>query len=164
MENTTRDITAVIVKDEMILVEERSEDADVNTHLVHQESLSEEAFYVHEECGKCFDQKEDFDQHQRVHNGQKVYGCKECGKNFSFRSLCIVHQRIHTGTKPCLCQECAPHMLVCLQSGSFSLVQLCALRPAAPGPQPCLKIQILPCVHLKVLSQSVSGLAVYDSL
>ena len=107
MENTTRDITAVIVKDEIILVEERSEDADVNTHLVHQESLSEEAFYVREECGKCFDQKEDFDQHQRVHNGQKVYGCKECRKNFSFRSLCIVHQRIHTGTKPCLCQECA---------------------------------------------------------
>ena len=107
MENTTRDITAVIVKDEIILVEERSEDADVNTHLVHQESLSGEAFYVREECGRCFDQKEDFDQHQRVHNGQKVYGCKECRKNFSFRSLCIVHQRIHTGTKPCLCQECA---------------------------------------------------------
>ena len=107
VENTAWAITAVIVKDEMILVEERSEDADVNTHLIHQKSLSEQAFYIREECGKCFDQKEDFDQHQRVHNGKKVYGCKECGKNFSFRSHCMVYQRIHTGMKPCLCQECA---------------------------------------------------------
>nr|XP_044611398.1 zinc finger protein 662 isoform X3 [Equus asinus] len=108
VENTTNDIIEVIVKDEMISVEECSENTDVNTHLViHQKILSEQVFYTCEECGKCFDQNEDFDEHQRIHNGEKVYGCKECGKTFSFRSHCIAHQRIHSGVKPYVCQECA---------------------------------------------------------
>ncbi|XP_062970944.1 zinc finger protein 662 [Cynocephalus volans] len=108
VENTTNDIIEVTVKDEMISVEESSENTDVNTHLgVHQKILSEQVFYICEECGKCFDQNEDFDQHQRTHNGEKVYGCKECGKAFSFRSHCIAHQRIHSGVKPYECQECA---------------------------------------------------------
>lgn len=108
MEKITNDIIEVIVKDEMISVEESSENSDVNTHLViHQKILSEQVFYICEEHGKCFDQNEDLDQHQRIHNGEKVYGCKECGKTFSFRSHCLAHQRIHTGVKPCVCQECA---------------------------------------------------------
>ncbi|XP_045759903.1 zinc finger protein 662 isoform X2 [Mirounga angustirostris] len=108
MENTANDIIEVIVKDEMVSGEDSSENADVNTHLaIHQKILSEQVFYICEECGKCFDQNEDFDQHQRLHNGEKVYGCKECGKTFSFRSHCIAHQRIHTGVKPYVCQECA---------------------------------------------------------
>ncbi|KAM7064329.1 zinc finger protein 662 [Molossus nigricans] len=108
MENTTNDIIEVILKDEMISVEESSENTDVNTCLViHQKILSEQVFHTCEECGKCFDQNEDLDQHQRIHNGEKVYGCKECGKTFSFRSHCVAHQRIHTGVKPYVCQECA---------------------------------------------------------
>lgn len=106
--NTTNDITEVIVKDEMISVEDSSENINVNTHLViHQKILSEQVSYICEECGKCFGQNEDFDQHQRIHNGEKVYGCKGCGKTFSFRSHCIAHQRIHAGAKPYVCQECA---------------------------------------------------------
>ncbi|KAF6313782.1 zinc finger protein 662 [Rhinolophus ferrumequinum] len=112
MENTTNDITQMIVKDEMISVEESSENTDVNTHLViHQKILSERVFCMCEECGRCFDQNEDFDQHQRIHNGENVYECKECGKIFSFRSHCIAHQRIHTGEKPYVCQECAKAFL-----------------------------------------------------
>uniref|UniRef100_A0A8C3YJY3 Zinc finger protein 662 n=1 Tax=Catagonus wagneri TaxID=51154 RepID=A0A8C3YJY3_9CETA len=107
VENTARGILEEVVKDEMISVEECSEDADVHTRLTHQNSLSEQVFCLCKECGKCFDQNEDFDQHQRIHNGEKVYECKECGKTFSFRSRCIVHQRIHTGVKPYVCQECA---------------------------------------------------------
>ncbi|XP_074201221.1 zinc finger protein 662 isoform X3 [Camelus bactrianus] len=108
VENTTSDIIQVIVRDEMISVEECSGHADVHTHLLErQKILSDQVFYICEECGKCFDQNEDFDQHQRIHNGEKVYGCKECGKTFSFRSHCIAHQRVHTGVKPYVCQECA---------------------------------------------------------
>ncbi|XP_011839649.1 PREDICTED: zinc finger protein 662 isoform X1 [Mandrillus leucophaeus] len=108
MESSSNDIIEVIVKDEMISVEESSENTDVNNLLgIHHKILSEQIFYICEECGKCFDQSEDFDQHQKTHNGEKVYGCKECGKAFSFRSHCIAHQRIHSGVKPYECQECA---------------------------------------------------------
>ncbi|XP_058432612.1 zinc finger protein 662-like isoform X2 [Marmota monax] len=108
LENTTNDIVEVIVKDEMVSVEEGSENTDVSNYLrMHQKILNEQVFYICEECGKCFDQNEDFGQHQRTHNGDKVYGCKECGKAFSFRSHCIAHQRIHSGVKPYECQECA---------------------------------------------------------
>ncbi|XP_014323147.1 LOW QUALITY PROTEIN: zinc finger protein 662 [Myotis lucifugus] len=104
VENTTNDIMEVIAKGEMISVEERSENTDVNTHLaIHQKILSERVFCVCEECGKCFDQTEDLYQHQRIHNGE----VKECGKTFSFRSHCIAHQISHTGVKPYVCQECA---------------------------------------------------------
>ncbi|XP_054549437.1 zinc finger protein 662 isoform X2 [Talpa occidentalis] len=107
VKNIANDIIEVIVKDEMILVEESSENTDINSCLViHQKMISEQVFYICEECGECFDQN-DFDQHQRIHNGEKVYGCKECGKTFSFRSQCIAHRRIHTGVKPYVCQECA---------------------------------------------------------
>lgn len=85
VENTTCDIIEVIVKDEMTSVGEHLKDADVYTHLVPQKSLHEQVFYICEECGKCFVQNEDFDQHQRIHIGKKVCGCKECGKTFSFR-------------------------------------------------------------------------------
>ncbi|XP_012625743.2 zinc finger protein 662 isoform X1 [Microcebus murinus] len=107
-ENTTKDIIEVIVKDEMISVEESSENTGIKNHVgIHQKILSEQVFYICEECGKCFDQNDDFDQHQKTHGGEKVYGCKECGKAFSFRSHCIAHQRIHSGVKPYACQECA---------------------------------------------------------
>ncbi|XP_073916443.1 zinc finger protein 662 isoform X2 [Castor canadensis] len=105
MADTTDDIIKVIVKDEMISVQESSENSDVNNHL--GKILTEQVFYICEECGKCFGRNEDFDRHQRTHNGDKVYGCKECGKGFSFRSHCIAHQRIHSGVKPYECQECA---------------------------------------------------------
>ncbi|XP_005634374.2 zinc finger protein 662 isoform X1 [Canis lupus baileyi] len=108
LENTANDIIEVIVKDEMVSGEDSSENTGVNIPLgIHQKIFSEQVFYICEECGKCFDKNEDFDQHQRIHNGEKVYGCKECGKTFSFRSHCIAHQRIHTGVKPYVCQECA---------------------------------------------------------
>lgn len=67
--NTTIDIIEVLVKDEMISVEESSENTDVNPHFVlHQKVLGEQVSYIHKECGKCFDQNEDFYQHQRINN------------------------------------------------------------------------------------------------
>ncbi|XP_049718255.1 zinc finger protein 662 isoform X1 [Elephas maximus indicus] len=108
VESATDDIIEVIVKDEMISVEESSDSTDLNTHLtIHHKILSGQLFCICEDCGRCFYQNEDFDQHQRTHNQDRVYGCKECGKAFRFRSRCIAHQRIHTRVKPYECQECA---------------------------------------------------------
>ena len=80
VENTTCDITEVIVKDEMISVEEHLKDADVYTHLVPQKGLHEQVFYIYEECGKCFDQNEEFDQHQRIHMGRKSVDVRNAGR------------------------------------------------------------------------------------
>ncbi|XP_006893121.1 PREDICTED: zinc finger protein 662 [Elephantulus edwardii] len=106
VESLASDIIEVIVKDEV--VEKHSDSAGLSTHLTAcQRILSEQLCCKCEDCGKCFYQNEDFVQHQRTHNKDKVYGCKECGKVFRFRSHCIAHQRIHTRVKPYECQECA---------------------------------------------------------
>lgn len=53
VENTTNDIE-MIVKDETTLVEEISEDTNVNIHLAGQQKIpSERVFYICDECGKC---------------------------------------------------------------------------------------------------------------
>uniref|UniRef100_A0A2K6U189 Zinc finger protein 662 n=1 Tax=Saimiri boliviensis boliviensis TaxID=39432 RepID=A0A2K6U189_SAIBB len=101
MESSTNDIEEVIVKDEKISVEESSENTVNKLIGIHHRILNEQIFCICKECSKCFD------QHQKTHNGEKVYECKECGKAFSFQSHCIAHQRIHSGVKPCECQECA---------------------------------------------------------
>lgn len=59
MENTASDI-AVMVEDEIVSVEEISENTDVNTYLDGKQKItSEQVFCMWKECGKCFQQNED---------------------------------------------------------------------------------------------------------
>ncbi|XP_069819763.1 oocyte zinc finger protein XlCOF7.1-like [Dendropsophus ebraccatus] len=58
------------------------------------------------ECGKCFTQKSDFVEHQRIHTGKGKFSCSECGKLCTRKSNLVNHQRIHTGEKPFSCSEC----------------------------------------------------------
>ena len=59
VENTASDI-AVMVEDEIVSVEEISENTDVNTYLDGKQKItSEQVFCMWKECGKCFQQNED---------------------------------------------------------------------------------------------------------
>ncbi|PIO13886.1 hypothetical protein AB205_0084550, partial [Aquarana catesbeiana] len=61
---------------------------------------------IHTECGKCFVQKEHLRQHQKSHTGACPYSCSECGKCFIQNEALLIHQRVHTGERPYSCSEC----------------------------------------------------------
>ncbi|XP_056136401.1 zinc finger protein 721-like [Lampris incognitus] len=74
---------------------------------VQSSSKSEETQVKTHVCGECgmdFPQKEQLEEHHRIH--KKPYACADCNKRFKNEYYFKLHKRIHSGDSPFLCSEC----------------------------------------------------------
>ncbi|KAL4712496.1 hypothetical protein ACJJTC_007512 [Scirpophaga incertulas] len=64
-------------------------------------------FFCKEQCGYSTVYLGALREHERRHNkGEAKYKCEECGKGFQVKTWYDQHQNVHTGLKPFVCDIC----------------------------------------------------------
>ncbi|KAA0706059.1 hypothetical protein E1301_Tti016842 [Triplophysa tibetana] len=58
------------------------------------------------QCEKCFKRKSHFEEHTRVHTGERPYTCPQCEMCFKRRCHFVEHMKVHTGSRPFTCTLC----------------------------------------------------------
>ncbi|KAF4027212.1 hypothetical protein G4228_019131 [Cervus hanglu yarkandensis] len=77
-----------------------------------EEGVQQQEFYIPETsykcntCGRVFNCRDLFNNHQKVHTRERSSRCDECGKTFSRSSYVKIHKRLHSGIRPFVCNEC----------------------------------------------------------
>ncbi|XP_006897555.1 PREDICTED: zinc finger protein 205-like [Elephantulus edwardii] len=82
----------------------RASEGETNSH--SNSGTSSKKTHKCEQCGKCFNDRSNFNAHRRIHTGEKPYGCPDCGKRFNHSSHLNAHQRTHRGIRPYSCPLC----------------------------------------------------------
>ena len=58
-------------------------------------------------CKKRLVQKSHWEDHERMHTGERPFSCETCKKSFKTKPVLKTHERIHTGEKPYSCKYCS---------------------------------------------------------
>ncbi|XP_069815662.1 zinc finger protein 271-like [Dendropsophus ebraccatus] len=130
-------VTSLISEEKSLLIIESGEsleDPDTAVQMlgsllslpICEESILGPATFSCQWCGQIFGQREDLEQHEPLHSGEKIHACDQCGKTFFQKSLLTKHKKLHAGDGQ--------------SSNDKNLRHLSALQPrAADKPHPCSK-------------------------
>ncbi|XP_070318798.1 zinc finger protein 671-like [Odocoileus virginianus] len=92
--------------------EERVPEERVPEERVQEERVQQQEFCLPEmsyecnTCGRVFNCRDLFNNHQKVHTRERSWNCDECGKSFTRKSYVKVHKRLHSGIRPFVCDKC----------------------------------------------------------
>ncbi|KAM9399558.1 uncharacterized protein ACWYII_031674 isoform 2-T2 [Salvelinus alpinus] len=79
---------------------------DIVEVAIHQRMHTGEKPFGCHVCRASFSDSSNLKRHQRVHTGEKPYSCPQCEKRFSHQPHLKRHLKIHTGEKPFPCMHC----------------------------------------------------------
>uniref|UniRef100_A0A8C3FT00 C2H2-type domain-containing protein n=1 Tax=Chrysemys picta bellii TaxID=8478 RepID=A0A8C3FT00_CHRPI len=66
-------------------------------------------FYRCDICKKDIKHLSNFQEHQRIHTGERPYHCETCQKNFIRCADLIKHRLVHSDNRPHCCDACGKH-------------------------------------------------------
>ncbi|XP_070971570.1 zinc finger protein 271-like [Oncorhynchus clarkii lewisi] len=102
---TTQTLSGLHPPHTLLMLNQTSDNASASTLNGYTSSLTNDII-GDGICGKAFSFPKQVESHQRIHTGEKPFGCQLCRASFSHSFNLKRHQRVHTGEKPFSCPQC----------------------------------------------------------